>query len=128
MSAAHRTISTLPNGKVQVFTHIPGVAAVEVREYERRGDMVYMLREGHPPQPMCRGLSTHGRPLRVKDGQTLAETIERALAEQDGEVGPEWAHWLSKRLGWVLMGSLGAATAFAWASGAVSLASMNVLR
>lgn len=88
---AHRTISTAPNGNVKVFTHVAGTTAIEEREYKRRGRLVYMLREGLPPQPMCRGLRTHGKPLFLRPGEKLEEAVREALAEREsvrGAVAP----------------------------------------
>lgn len=92
---AHRTITPLPNGLVAVYTHIEGVAAVEERQYKRRGQLVYMLRDSGPPLPMCRGLSTNGKPLFVKPGETLAEVITREL--EPVKPRPAWVRWV---VGW----------------------------
>jgi hypothetical protein len=94
----NRTITTRANGNVTVIDHSDGKSAFGMREYTQCGPYIYLIREGMPPQPMCRGLSTHGQPLRIGSEQ-LVDVITQALAEFDRANGPTWAQRIGQAFG-----------------------------
>lgn len=95
----NRTITTLTDGNVVVIRHADNTASAELREYKRRGRLIYLVREGCVPQPMCRGLSTHGQPLFIRPGEKLEEAIRAALVEHDRANGPTWAQRIGQAFG-----------------------------
>lgn len=91
------TISTLSTGDVIAYRHTDDASTAQLRTYKLRGRHVYLLRDGGVDLPMCRGLSTHGKPLIVRQGETLAEVIAREL-----EPAKPRAAWSVRAAGWAL--------------------------
>lgn len=122
----HRLISTKPNKNVLVVTTLESGEMVS-HEYAQCGRSVYLLQDVPGMTPYT-PIAPDGEPVKLGDRETLEDAVRRMFDEQDDAIGPAWAHRLSKRLGWALMGSLALGTAFAWASGALALANFSAIR
>lgn len=81
---SHHALCVLPNGNVLVSTVIDGDIRQARQEYFRRGQRVYRIQLTGAPLQMAAQLGAKGKPLRIRRGETLHDTIRRALDERDG--------------------------------------------